>query len=89
MATQVANGSAANGLPNGLPNGGPLISAEPAQTAVAHSNSSLYVGDLDRDVTESQIFEMFSQVRVCETTPSVTSLKLVRSPTERLCQRAI
>lgn len=38
----------------------------PAAATTTPPNSSLYVGDLDRDVSEAQLFELFSTVSAQE-----------------------
>ena len=56
----------------------PVVPVEGPPPVAPAANSSLYVGDLDRDVTEQQLFELFSQVRtVASSLVLVTACSLV------------
>lgn len=64
MATATANGPLPNGVSAPAQAGDSQASATPADVSsnMPPHGSSLYVGDLDRDVSEGQIFELFNQV---------------------------
>ena len=66
----------ATGLPNGLPTETPPTTVTPPSI-----HSSRYVGDLDRDVEERSLFELFSQVSVLSARfPPCTTGQVKASP---------